>query len=186
VELDPSNIGARFSLAEVYADEERYADAVRIYQGLVEEADSPLRALEMTDEAVADAYAGLAQTYNDAGQYQEALETAQQFLMRFPDDPAGLYQLATAYDELGRRDEAIETYERALEADPLNADVMNDLADTYLEVGRVNDAIDSATTAVAVDPSLGLAWETLAQALRAAGREEEAVRAEQRAREIES
>jgi superkiller protein 3 len=185
VELDPSNIGSRFSLAEVYTDAGRYVDAIPIYQSIIDEAASPLSALEMSEETLADAYAGLAETYNAAGQYEEAARAARKLLEQSSDDPMGLYQLATALDELGQRDEAINAYERAMQADPLNADIMNDLADTYLAAERFNDAIAIANSAVAIDPTLRTAWETLAEALRVAGRLDEADQAEQRARELE-
>lgn len=179
-DLTPESSGLRFSLAEALRDAERYDEAIEAFTGLVKEHSDA----DDDEEALADAYSGLAASLNLAGRYDEALTVADEYLQRFPDDPEALYEQASAYDALGRHDEAIASYEQARIADPLNPTICNDLADTYLAAGRTNDAVEMAETAVSLDPEMAVAYETLAQTLVAAGRQSEAEEAMQRAAEL--
>jgi superkiller protein 3 len=181
-DLTPESSGLRFSLAEALRDAEHYDEAIDAFKGLVQEHSNAED--QDGEEALADAYSGLAASLNLAGRYDEALKTAEEYLQRFPDDPEAFYEQASAYDALGRHDEAITSYEQARIADPLNPTICNDLADTYLAAGRTNDAVEMAETAVSLDPEMAVAYETLAQTLVAAGRQAEADEAMQRAAEL--
>lgn len=180
IDLDPKNASARFNLAETLLEAERYDEAIASYQDLVDGKYGGPNA----EELKTDAYIGLAEAQNAAGQYDAALKSCETLLAEFPDESMGLYQKASALDALGRHDEAIDMYIASLENDPLNADTYNDLADTYLSVGDPANAIEMAEMAIALAPELDVAYTTLAQALRAAGREGEAEEAERQGQEV--
>ncbi|WP_083814568.1 tetratricopeptide repeat protein [Ktedonobacter racemifer] len=181
VELDAQRTTARFSLAEAYLEADRYADALPIYQNMVDTGKGLLQ-----DDDLAAAFAGLAEAYNSLGRHDEAMRVSHQLLERFEDDPEGYYQLAVAYDGLNRPNDAIENYLNAIDADPLNADYYNDLADTLLTEKRYDEALEYVQQAIAMDPSLTVAYETLAQVYDALGRGDEAEEARIQARELRS
>ena len=168
VQIEPARYTARFSLAEAYLDDEHYEDARQVYQSLIEDGH------DLDPDDLAAAYAGLADTFNSMGRYDDAISTSVTLLEKFEDDPEGYYQMATAYDAQGSFDEAVTNYHKAIESDPLNADYYNDLADTLREAKHYDEAQENAQQAIAMDPSLVLAYETLAQIYQETGRNEEA------------
>src|SRR5271165_4342272 len=98
VALDPENPATRFNLAETLLEVEQYDEAIGIYEGLLEDEHG------VDDALKADAYIGLAEAQNAAGQYEAALKTSDTLLADYPEEAMGLYQRATALDALGRSD----------------------------------------------------------------------------------
>jgi superkiller protein 3 len=181
LKLDPEAVSARFNQADALREAQRYDDAIAIYRELVHQF---VGAASDDDDPLAEGYTGLTASLNLAGRYSEALEAADEFLERFPNDPEASYEKAAALDGLDKNHEAIPLYERAVELDMLNAGLRNDLASAYLTVGRAPEAADMAESAIALEPDFASAYETLAQALLALGRTNEAEAAAQRAAEL--
>ena len=177
IELDPESPSARFNLAEVLLELGQFDESITLYQALSVGKFAGISAGDLKT----DAYLGLAEVYNAAGRYDEALQISEKLLDEYPDDSMGLFQKASALDALGRHEDAIGAYIASLENDPLNADTYNDLADTYLKVGDIVNAVEMAEMAISLAPEMDVAYETLAQALRAAGRADEAAEADRQA-----
>ncbi len=60
------------------------------------------------------AWLDLAQCYGALERWDEALATTQDLLQRFPDDPAGLYNLGAVYANTGRIEEARAAWQRVV------------------------------------------------------------------------
>lgn len=56
----------------------------------------------------------LAAIYNDAGLYENAVESAQTGLSRYPSNQVFLWALTTAFEKLGKRQEAVAAYKQLL------------------------------------------------------------------------
>ena len=64
------------------------------------------------------AWLDMTQSFGQAEMWDEALESVQDMLERYPDDPSAQYNLGAIYANLARTDEARAIWERLIEADP--------------------------------------------------------------------
>ncbi len=141
------------TLAHAYFSIGRYADAVRLWEqvrqyGEIARPEHPATLAAMNN---------LAQIYGLAGQYNKALELAQQTLelkrkILGPEHPQtfnGMQILATIYDDLGRHADALKLHEETLELrrarlgpdhhDTLGS--MGSVAGSYYALGRFADSL---------------------------------------------
>ena len=58
---------------------------------------------------------GLANEYQKAEDWQNAIETLEDYLQKADDEGAAYGMLAKAYDQMGEREKAIESYKKGIE-----------------------------------------------------------------------
>ena len=199
VRLDPSHEEALFGLLAVYAEQQRYVDAVEAGRQLLRHypdrddvrmlladlsvvlADYP-KALELYEEIIPNkpdwaalhgrhAYASLM-----AGKPEQAAASFRRTLELKPDSVAVRYQLARLYHVQGKEDRAVEEYSRLLRRDPGHVDAMCHLAELYLDRGIPARAETLLTEALAARPGSVQALRLMAWLKTKRGRYGEALR----------
>ena len=94
----------------------------------------------------------LIQAYQQAGQYQQALQACLSTMQHGIHDGMILSQTANLYLRLGNIKEAISYYEKAAQLNPLGVEGQNDLATAYVQVGRIADAERVYKWVLAIQP----------------------------------
>ena len=115
-EADPSNLSARTGVADTYAAERRFGEAVDDY-----------RAILRQDPSRREAQVGMARASLGAGNAAEAARWFDLALSQDRTDVASWVGLGTARARLGQQDDARAAFERALALDPGNEDAMRGL-----------------------------------------------------------
>jgi tetratricopeptide (TPR) repeat protein len=83
---------------------------------------------------------GAAEEYEDAGEFERAIEEYRSALAVMPTYPDVQYKLGLALRHVGRDDDAIEAFRRALGSNPAYVDALVALGFTLLEQERPDDA----------------------------------------------
>ena len=151
----PDTLGVRNNLAGAYRSAGRLAEAIELYEQVLDECK---RLLGTDHPDTLNTRNNLAHAYLSVGRFGEAVELFEQVLAERErvlgsDHPYTLNtrnNLAGAYDSVGRFAEAIDTWEellpdcqRVLGADhPYTLAVCDNLADAYDFVGRFAEVID--------------------------------------------
>jgi hypothetical protein len=100
----------------------------------------------------ADAWIEAADSLEEAGQYERALEQYDSALEQYPKNGDIWNNRGIILDELDRREEALESYKRSLELKPRDADVWFNVARSQEEQGLFEEAMASYRKALEVDP----------------------------------
>ena len=116
VEADPSNLAARTGVADTYAAEGRYEEAVDGYRAVLRQEPSRR-----------GAQVGMARASLGAGDAAEAARWFDLALSQDRTDVASWVGVGTARARLGQQDDARAAFERALALDPGNEDAMRGL-----------------------------------------------------------
>ena len=151
----PVTLAVRNNLASAYKSVGRFAEAIELYEQVLDECKRLLGADHPDTLTVRSNLAG---AYDSVGRFGEAIELFEQVLAErervlgadHPDTLTVRSNLASAYDSAGRFGEAIELYEQVLDerervlgADhPDTLTVRNNLAGAYYSVGRFGEAIE--------------------------------------------
>jgi tetratricopeptide (TPR) repeat protein len=120
----------------------RYDEAVAVFKEGVDLApDEPVR------------HVLLIQGYSGAGRHKEALETAEQARVKFPQDTTVLYQLGAALDRAGRLPESQKVFRDVIAQDPLDAGALNYLGYMLAEHGTsLDEAVTLIQRALQIEP----------------------------------
>lgn len=103
------------------------------------------------------------------GQFQEALEGAEQLLKQFPDSVM-LYNICgVALGDLKRHEAAIKSYKQAIRIKPDFAQAYNNMGNSLKEIGDLGAAIDSYKRAIRINPSYAEAYNNMGNALKGKG-----------------
>jgi len=103
VTSSPDNVEFICDLADVYADQGRWGDAIEAYKAAI--------ALDSTN---ADLQNSLGTVYEEAGKLVEAEQAYQKAIALSPEDPMAYYNSGAMYEEQRRITEAIQAYEKCL------------------------------------------------------------------------
>jgi tetratricopeptide (TPR) repeat protein len=87
------------------------------------------------------------------GQFEQALEFAQNALAHAPDSAEAYVLIGIAQSQLSRPHEAVESFQKAIELDPKSPKAHYNLAVHYYGLGQKSDALAAAGKAVECDPS---------------------------------
>jgi tetratricopeptide (TPR) repeat protein len=104
-----------------------------------------------------DALYHLADLYDRAAQYPEAVETYQKVVKLKPDMGYSWFKMATAYDRMNRPAEAVEAFKAAAKHLPNHAVLYNNMGIAYGKLGQYSDEIASLKKAVKIRPNYGAA-----------------------------
>ena len=161
----------RFALADTYASQKRYDDAVRV----IEQAETTFGE---SDEFTFR----LANFYEQAGRLADAERELRRMIERDPLDGNALnylgYMLA---DRTDRHAEAVELIERALRGEPDNPAYLDSLGWALFKQGKVDAALDPLARAAAAVPANSVIQDHYGDLLARQGKWADAVAAWQRA-----
>lgn len=121
------------------------------------------------------AWLNLADTFAQAGRYDEAIATFQQAIRIRPDDPHGHNDLGNVLVLAGRPAEALPHFERALALKPDMADALSNFGNALRSLGRSEEAIVQYRRALELKPDHAGALNNLGAELAQTGRSQEAV-----------
>ena len=107
--LHPEHQASRHNLGLHYLFSERYPEAIQQYEELLRRGTSS-----------PTAYENLSTAFIETGNTTRALEVAEQFVARYPENSSGLRTLGSASMAAGRLDAARAAYEKAQALDPLD------------------------------------------------------------------
>ena len=119
----------KLALANLLAKDQRYDDAIAIYNSLLQ-----------ADPKSSDLLFRLGETQRRKGDVNVAIETFRRASQSAPSDPRPLLQLALLMDGTGRRDQAKPIYEQILKIQPDHPIALNNLAFIKAEEGVDLDA----------------------------------------------
>jgi tetratricopeptide (TPR) repeat protein len=177
------------NLGIAYANSNRMADALVAYQKAIDASDTEytdarynlafallaqknykdalphllkLRDARKDDKAFqSSVYDGLAEAYENTGDWGQALGAYKQVTNLNPTDPAARFNFALALSKTGRLDDAIEQGEQVLKLRPNHEPTLLLLGDLYSRKGSWKDAKDVLNRYVLSDDQNFTAWFTL-------------------------
>ena len=115
------------------------------------------------------------------GQYQEALNQAEQLLIKFPES-VNLYNIIGAANKgLGKLEEAIEAYTKAISLKPDFAEAYNNMGNVFQEQGKLEEAMVAFTKAISIKPDFAEVHNNMGNALKDIGKLDEAIEAYKKA-----
>jgi serine/threonine-protein kinase len=120
----------------------RYAEAIAEFES----------ALKL-DPVSAEAYRGLASTYEALGQLDRAESTYERAIELRPDDWSSHNQLGVFHFRRGRYEEAEREFRRVVELTPDNSRGHTNLGGLYQKMGRYADAVAALRKSIAIKPT---------------------------------
>jgi tetratricopeptide (TPR) repeat protein len=142
VAAEPDRKDLKTALANLYVRSQRYDQAIKIYQELLQK-----------DPKAADILFKLAETYRRRGDLNQALEAFRKASQAAPSDPAPLLQLGLLMDGTGRREQAKPIYEQILRIQQDHPIALNNLAYIKAEEGTdLDTALSMAQRALQAQP----------------------------------
>jgi tetratricopeptide (TPR) repeat protein len=158
VALDPTNLPARYYLANIYIELGRPEKAR-------EELESALKQLPGRPQFLAL----LGEAERQLKNPQRAVELTRQALQADANFVQARYYLALALFDTGERDQAIQELEQVVASQPPLADPYLSLATAYVDAKRLDDAIAALQRAVQIDKARQDVHIQLARAYRLKG-----------------
>ncbi len=141
VRLEPENLTFKENLADIYADNHRFDEALTEYQYIIKKDSS-------REEAWRN-YAAIMQLKDPL----KSLDLCQQIIDRFGPDEGIYIQLIQSYGMLGKNDKVIEAMKGLLKLDPTNAEAKKSLGDVYMELDSVDNALKVYNELAELQPS---------------------------------
>lgn len=130
------------------------------------------------------AWLNLADTYAQAGRFDESIATFNRALEIRPADPYGWNDLGNVLTLVGRTDEALAHFERALELKPDFPDALSNYGNALRRVGRSDEAILRYRRALELKPDHAGALNNLGAELAQTGRAAESLALFERALQV--
>ncbi len=122
--------------AEAYFAQERYVDALKVYQKIL--AGPP------SNNAVnARAYSGTCLIYENFGQYEQALESCQKAIQINPKDPELYYRLGIVYGRGGNYQKAQENFLKTVALNPYYPEAYFNAGACYWHQGQYDKALQA-------------------------------------------
>ncbi|MDE0103343.1 MAG: tetratricopeptide repeat protein [Bryobacterales bacterium] len=159
LEVNPQDLSKQKDLAYLNLQAGRLSDAVRVFEGVIEQDPSSVfswhnlgLALNLQDEVIRARAA-----------YQAALDLD-------PDHAPSMSNLAVLFANEGQSGEAEALLRRAIQAQPKYVEAYGNLGAILVSGGRIEEAFEVYRRAVGIDPSYGPVQFNLAGLYRQAGR----------------
>jgi len=147
-ELDPSELSHQRGLGQTLLSEEKYQDALKVYQRLAD---------LMPDDS--DVYLRIAQIYRELHQLDKAEETLTKARQYLPGSLDVMYQEAMLYRAQGRNDDAIRVLSEAVTGLKNQSDQMpsrrRNLAVMYQQLGKLYTETENYQAAIYTYDELG-------------------------------
>ncbi|MBE9572188.1 MAG: tetratricopeptide repeat protein [Proteobacteria bacterium] len=140
----------------------------------------------------AQMYLNLGDSYNQNGNYQEALEEIEKAIEIDPNNADAWAMKGSVLSDLGRHQEAFEALEKSLELDPDNLNALMHKSYSLFNLGRdqeaiflVNEIIDRCDKIIEANPNDYQAWHIKGSLLYTLGKNEDALIAMNKALEFD-
>lgn len=133
----------RLAMAELYKEQERYSQAQKIYEQLVD-----------ADPKNKKAHLGLGQSYQAQALFEKALKEYLSATVIDPSDAEGLFRAGLLYSEIGKQSEAITQYKRALSINSLFPRLNYHIGRAYFQNNQYDAAVASAMEERKLNPGL--------------------------------
>ncbi|MCX7677641.1 MAG: tetratricopeptide repeat protein [Spirochaetes bacterium] len=121
-------------IAEIYYEKGDLGNAYEYYKKIT--------IMEPASENARIAYLNMGNIMDDAGRYEEAIESYKKALLISPKDDAALYNLGIAYRHAGKVELALEVWKKAADLNPENPRPLLAIADFYYEKKYFDLAMD--------------------------------------------
>jgi tetratricopeptide (TPR) repeat protein len=104
------------------------------------------------------AYNNLSDTYNNLGNYRQAIEYLNRAIEIKPDHAKAYNNRGNSYKGLGNYRQAIEDYNKAIEIRPVYEDAYNNRGNAYSDLGNYRQAIEDYNKAIEIKPGYAEAY----------------------------
>jgi tetratricopeptide (TPR) repeat protein len=142
----PDDMRAYLALGGVYASDEKYADAAKVYDRAVERLPNPARSNWNIFYQRGIAYERLKEWPKAEPNFRKALEL-------YPDQPQVLNYLGYSWVDMNMNlDEALEMIQRAVDLRPGDGYIVDSLGWAFYKLGRYEEAVAELERAVALKP----------------------------------
>lgn len=159
----PTSIRARDSLAALYLQEGRYADAELEYRKILDSIDQ-FAGQQGAQVVEAAALYNLGIVYEKTGRPIEALDAYNSAVAINPKMEKAYNNAGLTYQKLGEVRKAEESFKKAIELDGFFYQGMNNLAQLYAQQGRLDEAIRLWNASLIVYPGYETAKKNIALA----------------------
>ncbi len=133
----------RLALADMYRDEERFKQALEIYQQIVE-----------LDPKQKKAHLGMGESYQKTGEYDKALRAFLSASILDPSDSEPLVKAGLVYMDAGKYSDAKTQFERALKINSLHPFANYYIGQAAFQMGDFNQALESAMHERKLNPNV--------------------------------
>ena len=198
IRRDPDNAAAMYELANIYAGQKKYADALYFIKSAYQlDRKNSWYVLAYSDilqknrkfDDAADVLSKLVQDYPTHEDYYFEWATALIFADK-PGDAVKVYdkleqqngvskdvsmQKARLYQRLGKQDKAIEELKKLIEFDPKDPQIYGMLAEVYQDMGEKEKALETYNKILEVDPENPFIHLSLADFYRSNGEKEKSI-----------
>jgi tetratricopeptide (TPR) repeat protein len=161
----PGKARPHFNLGAAFSEQNRYAEAIPLYQ----------RALEINPN-LAQPHINLGEALERQNKIEGAAEHYRTALQIKPDLPEAHNNMGAVLAKQGRTEEAIQFYQNALKIRPYYASAHFGLANTLVEKGKVEQGIQHYYQAIRFKPEYAEAHNNLGAIFLASGETEKAIK----------
>lgn len=133
----------RQALAELYREQEKYAQSQKIYEQIVD-----------ADPKNKKARLGLGESYQEQAMFDKALKEFLAATVIDPSDAEGLMRAGLLYMDIGKNGEAITQFKRALLVNNLYPRLNYYIGRAYFQNGQYEEALGAAMEERRINPSL--------------------------------
>ncbi len=147
LKLQPNDVKTNFSLGEAYVRAKSLDKAEATYKSLV----------GLNPEGATTYYGKIIQMYDEAGQYDKAIEAARKIIEMNPKNELAVFNLGIMFLKLQRTDEAVQAFRDALALKPDYASAQYNIGYSYSLAKRWQESVDGFRkyTELAPDDPLG-------------------------------
>jgi len=110
------------------------------------------------------------------GRFDEAIDSYNQAIQIYPNNPDTHYNLGFAFQNLSEFDNAVNSYNKAIQLKPDYVDAYGNLGNALKELGRLDDSIHSYNKVIQLKPDYAEAYSNRGNALRDLDQFDEAIK----------
>ena len=147
LKLQPNDVKTNFTLADAYVRAKSLDKAEAVYKTLV----------GLNPEGATTYYGKIIQMYDEAGQYDKAIEAARKIIEINPKNELAVFNLGIMFLKLNRTDEAVQAFRDALALKPDYASAQYNIGYSYSLAKRWKESVEGFQkyTELAPDDPLG-------------------------------
>jgi len=142
LKLQPNNVKTNFSLADAHARAKSLDKAEAVYKTLV----------GLNPEGATTYYGKIIQMYDEAGQYDKAIEAARKIIEMNPKNELAVFNLGIMFLKLQRIDEAVQAFRGALALKPDYASAQYNIGYSYSLDKRWKESVEGFQKYIALAP----------------------------------
>jgi tetratricopeptide (TPR) repeat protein len=131
LKLQPNDVKTNFSLADAYIRTKNLDKAEATYKTLV----------GLNPEGATTYYGKIIQIYDEAGQYEKAIEAARKIIEMNPKNELAVFNLGIMFLKLQRSDEAVQAFRNALALKPDYASAQYNIGYSYSLAERWKESV---------------------------------------------